>query len=299
MHKQCFLCNHKQADKLAALCSLNDEQTKELKSIIQSYLDQIDMSIINPEAMGALWLRFRHYTGMDDPYKDIKHYYNMEVMKCCDELQRMIQESKDSFVTALKIAITGNLIDFSANHPFDMALLKEMLQDVLDKPLAIDDSAELRQDICKVSSLLYIGDNCGDIVLDKLFLQLIAKEYPSLHIRFVVRDCPIGNDITMVDAAQVHMEEVCEVISNGFPSMGVVLEKSSPEFQAYFQKADVIICKGQGNYEGLLPCDNDHLYFLFMSKCPIISKPLHIEDFSIVCMKRNLHLQQSSSTFTG
>lgn len=287
MHPQCFNCDRKQGEKIANLLLFDEKQKFELNKIINHYLDHVDISITNPEAMGDLWLLFREFTGIDDPYKEIKHYYNMEVLKCYDELSSMIECSDNPFVTALKAAITGNLIDFSANHTFDLQLLKQMLKDVLEKPLAIDDSSELFQDFKTGKQLLYIGDNCGEIVLDKLFLEVITKTFPQISIYYAVRECPIGNDVTLVDANEVHMSDVANVITNGYPSMGVVLDKSSPQFQDIFSASDIIISKGQGNYEGLFSCIHPHLYFLFMSKCPIISAPLHVSDFSIICKKQS------------
>lgn len=287
MYKECFTCDVKQAEKIAKLLSLPDAKQEELENIIKDYLKTVDMKKTNPEVMGDLWSLFRDFTGIDDPYKEIKHYYNQEVMKCSSEIRNIITSSDDPFITALKAAITGNLIDFSASHSFDMVLLKKMLHELLQKNLKIDDSEKLRHDLQKAQQVLYIGDNCGEIVLDKLFIQVLKELYPQLHITFAVRGYPIANDITHVDAAEVGMAEVADIIDNGDGSMGVVLEKADSQFQEHFAKADVIIGKGQGNYEGLLPCENDHLYFLFMAKCRLIAAPLHAEVMDIICMKRS------------
>lgn len=286
MHKQCFECDKKQVNKIKKILSLNKVEETELGDIVERYLEAIDINKTNPEVMGEIWNLISDYTGNNNPYKEIKSYYNQAVLMVKDEVEEIICSSDDPYYTAIKIAIIGNLIDFSANHQFDLEILKSMINDILNKELSINDINQLKVDLSIAKTVLYIGDNCGEIVLDKIFIKLLKKLYPEIHFYFGVRGQPIINDVTIDDALEVNMEEVADIISNGDGSLGTVLNKTSKEFKDRFKEVDVVICKGQGNYEGLISETRKNLYFMFMAKCDIIAKPLGLEMLSIVCMKK-------------
>ncbi|MEG0593388.1 MAG: ARMT1-like domain-containing protein, partial [Coprobacillus sp.] len=277
MHQQCFECDRKQVNKIKQILSISEKQEKELEVIVNNYIKTVDMNKTNPEVMGEIWKLISNYTSNNNPYKEVKSYYNQEVLKVKDEIQNIIYSSNDIYYTAIKIAVVGNLIDFSANHQFDMNILKSMIYDILNKELSIDDSAQLKESLSTAKSVLYIGDNCGEIVLDKMFIEVIKKIYPQIDFYYGIRGQPIINDVTIDDATEVNMHEIAEVISNGDGSLGTVLEKTSHKFQEVFKKVDLVICKGQGNYEGLISETRNNLYFMFMAKCNIIAKPLGLE----------------------
>lgn len=221
--------------------------------------------------------------GQDDPYRALRTFYNAEVLRLAPQLRAQIAEAPDPLSMALRLAISGNLIDFAARHTFSLRMLKEKLMTV--EALAIDDSALLFEALADANHLLYLGDNCGEIVLDKLFIESLKGRFPQLHVAFGVRGRPIVNDVTRMDASQVRMEDVAEVISNGDGALGTVLDHTSPAFRRVFAEADVVICKGQGNYESLMTCGKPNLFFLFMAKCEIVASPLGVPVLSIVCLR--------------
>ena len=137
-------------------------------------------------------------------------------------------------------------------HKFDLNTLMDKLHKIKSDNLAVDDSRKLFDDISEAHTLLYLGDNCGEIVLDKIFIEELKAHYNNLKVYYGVRGQAIVNDVTIDDASDVNMSESAEVISNGDISLGTVIEKTSSEFQKVFNDADVVICKGQGNYEGLI-----------------------------------------------
>lgn len=143
-------------------------------------------------------------------------------------------------------------------------------------------------------SILYLGDNCGEIVLDKIFIELLSKEYPTCKVYYGVRGKPIVNDVTIEDALEVKMNEVATVISNGDGALGTVLKNTSTQFKQVFQQVDIVICKGQGNYEGLLGINKENVFFLFMAKCELVAKPVGVKTMSIVCMKNRMDLKWSN-----
>ena len=288
MNKACFECDYNQMRKISEFCHLDESITKQLFDTTELILSQCDMSKTNPEIMGEIWQAITRIINNDDPYQKIKHEYNMLLLSMKEDFARKIESSSDSFTTALKIAITANLIDFAAKHSFNKDSVQEFLNNAVNTTLAIDHSQELKATLKKANTLLCLGDNCGEIVLDKLFIEEIRKNYPTLNIYYGVRGKPIVNDVTLIDAKEVNMEEVATVISNGDGSLGTVLEKTSPNFQQIFHDADVVICKGQGNYEGLLGNEKENIFFMFMAKCELVAKSLGIHTLGIVCLKNDL-----------
>lgn len=282
MHKECFQCDINQMKKISHFLHL-DKQKEELINTTINYLQNCDMSKTNPEIMADIWERIIPLLENNNPYKDIKSYYNQLVLN----MENQIQEQFQSLDIALKITIIGNIIDFAAKHSFDENSFKELVFKAKYIDLAIDDSIQLFEQLKEVKTLLYLGDNCGEIVLDKCFIKLLKDYYPHLNVYYGVRGKPIVNDVTMDDAKEVHMEEVAKVISNGDGSLGTVLQRTSPQFQKVFDDADVIICKGQGNYEGLLKNHKTNIFFLFMAKCDLVANALGIDKMSIVCMRNN------------
>lgn len=286
MHKECETCDLKQIDKISSLLQLDTKEEDILKHKVKDYFKTVDMTKTNPEVMGEIWSVVAETIGTDNPYHEVKEYYNKELMNRYDEIKKMIKDSDDSLMTALKTAIAGNLIDFAAKHKFNIKTLMDNLHKIKSDNLAVDDSRKLFDDISKAHTILYLGDNCGEIVLDKIFIEELKEHYNSLKVYYGVRGQAIVNYVTLDDAADVNMSEAAEVISNGDISLGTVLEKTSSEFKRVFDEADVVICKGQGNYEGLINCSRDNVYFLFMAKCNIVADPLSVDTMSIVALNK-------------
>ncbi len=287
MRKECIECNLNQVKKLSTIMELNLKTEEETLKSVKDYLDVVDMNKPSPQVMGEIWQIISRVIKNDNPYKEVKSYYNQEVMKITASIHDIIDSSHDGFNTALKIAIVGNLIDFSAKHNFNLAGLIDKINNILSTPLRVDHSNLLFDQIIKAKNMLYIGDNCGEIVLDKIFIQQILKNNPHLNIYYGVRGQSIVNDVTFDDANEVKMDEVATVISNGDTSQGTILSRTSLEFKEIFRKADVVISKGQGNFEGLVDNDDEKVYFLFMTKCEMISEIVSVEPLSIICLKNN------------
>jgi uncharacterized protein with ATP-grasp and redox domains len=220
---------------------------------------------------------------MADPYEKIKRYYNKEILNVADKIRNLIKEADDKFDVALKIAITGNLIDFMASHTFDEKVLMERIGKARELNMPVDHSKRLYEKLKTANTLLYLGDNCGEIVLDKIFIEYIKTAFPGIKVYFAVRGKPIVNDVTVEDAHMVNMQEVAEIISNGDGSLGTVIQNASAEFRTVFYKADVIISKGQGSFESLSEIDRNDIFFLFMAKCNRVAKLLEVANLSIVC----------------
>ncbi|MDP3435612.1 MAG: ARMT1-like domain-containing protein, partial [Bacteroidales bacterium] len=191
--------------------------------------------------------------------------------------------SFDSFDTALRLAIAGNIIDYGITDDID---LEAALAGVFINNFKIDDSLELKQDLLKAKKVLYLGDNCGEIVFDKLFIETIM--HPDLT--YVVRGSAIINDAIMEDAIYIGMESATKVISNGYDAPSTILEQCSQEFVKAFDSADVIISKGQGNLDGLFGKTDKTIYFLLMVKCDVIADNLGVKKGDFVVKKQALRV---------
>jgi len=219
----------------------------------------------------------RQVLANPDPYLAIKTEFNNKMLAQYPEFKKMIEHSPDAFDTALRLAIAGNIIDFGPNHRFH---IMETIERVLQSEFAINASAALQQDIQQAQSILYLGDNAGEIVMDRLFLETIR--HPNVY--FAVRGAPILNDALLEDAQKVGIDQLATVISNGDNAPGTILENTSREFQTLFNSVDLIISKGQGNYESLVQVPQN-IYFLLMVKCSEIASLIGVPKGSFVVIK--------------
>lgn len=232
---------------------------------------------ITPPQIG--WLihsTIREITGNCDPYNEIKTFHNSQVMEIEEDLVRLVNESDEPFVDALRLAGTGNLIDMGPERQWTD--IQEIFQSFSSKNSDFFDPSTFERAIKDSGTLLYIGDNAGEIVLDKILVNMIVREM-DIDITYAVRGKPIINDATMEDARFVGMTDIVKVIDNGADFPGVVLKSCSEEFLDYYHNADIILAKGQGNYESLSD-ESENIFFLLQAKCPVIADKIgcHVGD---------------------
>ncbi len=183
------------------------------------------------------------------------------------ETKEKIARAKEPFTVALKYAIAGNLIDYGLEHPVSIEEQNAQIDAIANTAFSIDDSDALLSALKNAKSMLYLGDNAGEIVFDKLLIEQIRLRFSQLDLAFVVKGSPVLNDVTRADADEVGMQEFARVIDNGDASPGTVLSRTSESFQKAFAEADVILSKGQGNFESLSGVEKENLFFLFTAKC--------------------------------
>jgi len=248
--------------------------------MIKKVLDEVGTMIKDipmhhtPVQSGAtVYRKIRELTGVVDPYTDIKKNSIKEALALYPKLIEYMNNSDNKLLTAIRIAITGNVIDFGMNKHFDLA---EDLKTILNQDFAIFDFKEFVNKLKKAKSVLYIGDNAGESVFDKILIQALGKP-----VTYVVRGIPIINDVTMVDAIESSIGEIAEIISSGSRAPGTILELCNEDFMRRFNEADMIISKGQGNYEGLSNVSRS-VFFLLKAKCKIIANDLGVNENDII-----------------
>ncbi len=238
-------------------------------------------SLSSPEIQRELNQRFCEITGIIDPFESEKRIFNDLAMKLTEEWKPKVLVSKNPFDMALRLAIAGNIIDYGANHQFDVY---ETIEKVMTESFAINHSEQLKKGILKAENVLYLGDNAGEIAFDKLFIETMQAK----NVTFAVKGGPILNDTLEKDAQDVKMHEVASVISNGYDAPSTVLSKSSRDFNKIFKSADIIISKGQGNLEGLLLLNDPRIYFLLMVKCEMIADLIQVQKDDFVVVNRTI-----------
>lgn len=213
--------------------------------------------------------------GIKQDYAEIKKHYNQIMMNHEEQVKRKIEQSKDPVKTGIQYAMIGNYIDFGARINVNEEQLTELLND--NDRFVIDEKqyGELTDDLERAQKMVYLTDNCGEIVMDKLLIREIQKIYPKLKVTVLVRGAEVINDATLEDAMQVGLTEIAEVLPNGTDIAGTWLEEISEEAKTVLEEADVIISKGQGNFETLRKCGKN-IYYIFLCKCDLFANTFQV-----------------------
>jgi len=245
------------------------EKTKYMQGILE-IISKADISMSAPEIVGLI-NEFKHYYGEVKDFAEIKIYFNNLMLSYEKEIEFKIESSNNSLKTAVKYAMVGNFIDFGAMENVDEENLKERLDSA--ENIEIDDSQfkQFENEIRNAESIAYLTDNCGEIVLDKLLIKQILKNNSNVKINVIVRGKPVLNDCIIEDAKQVRLDKVVDIIGNGSAVAGTVLDKISPDAKKIIDNADVIISKGQGNFETLHHCGKN-IYYIFLCKCKLFAE---------------------------
>lgn len=280
---RCLPCVVRQALRVSELVHAPD--TEAIMRELFAYLAGLDYSKSAPEIMGHVFAILKRQTGNADPYRETRLRYDDMMLDMEGELNARVSAAADPFMEAVKLAIAGNIIDFGPAHDLASEDVMRALADSMAHELAVDDTAALIRDISGAKSLMYIGDNCGEICLDKLLIAQIRAINPDIDIIYGVRGAPIVNDALMKDAMRVGMDGIARVMDNGDDSQGTVLERVSGEFYRAYKAADVVIAKGQANFESLMGAE-ENIYFLMLVKCAIMADISHAPERGMVCMKR-------------
>jgi len=208
-----------------------------------------------------------------DPYREIKERCTENLLALYPQLQDKIISSKDSLYTALTFAALANAIDLGADHNFDF---NKIIRTFFHQDFEISEYNEFKKTLKKAKHILYIADNAGETVLDKLLIEQLNKP-----VIYAVRNKPIINDATIDDARHAGIDNIAEVISSGCDAPGTILKLCTTQFKKIFWSADMVISKGQGNYETLSDT-NRPIFFLLQLKCPVVARNLRLKRKSTI-----------------
>ncbi len=273
----CFPCFLQQTLRAGRIAGADEQTLKYLMDEVGGMLKDIPLSHTPPETGEIIYRMISKITGNSDPYKKIKQQNIEHALQLYPDLKNKIKNSEDPLLTAIRLAIAGNVIDLGVNRKFD--LVKD-IEIVLKQEFAFFDYEDFQAGLAKAERILYLGDNAGEAVFDKLLIEELGKP-----VTYAVREIPVLNDVTMAEARQIGIDKVAKVISSGSAAPGTILKNCSPSFIEIFNNSDLIISKGQGNYEGLSG-QNAPVFFLLKVKCPIIARDLGAEVNDIILKRQ-------------
>jgi len=238
----------------------------------------------------------RKLTGNPDPYRQAKIRSNALALELYPTLRRQVYAGCDPFAASVRIAIAGNVIDFAQGNGPDDIKLRRVLEEAItashtgSAALAID---ELRQAIKQADSILFLADNAGELVLDRLLLEQMPRD----RVTVAVRGSPVINDATLRDAEVADLMSLVNVMDNGSDAPGTILQSCSVAFKERFARSDLVIAKGQGNYETLNE-ENARIVFLLRAKCPVIARDIGCAvDEPVICQNHREQNQTRASSF--
>jgi uncharacterized protein with ATP-grasp and redox domains len=275
-HYDCIPCFVRQTLETVKLTSGNASLHEKALREILSILSRMDFNK-EPVIMGRKIQQLIHrLSGDSDPYRALKQQFNQMALDLYPRLKARVSSAGNAFETAARLALAGNMIDFGTGRMFETAQVTATIELALSANLK-GDIQSLEQAARTAHSILYLGDNCGEIVFDRLFIEQLVPD----RVTYVVRAAPIINDATMDDARFTGMTDLTRVIDNGSDAPGTLLSECSQKFKTAFENADLIIAKGQGNYETLHASERP-IFFMLKVKCAAVARHIGHEIGSYV-----------------
>lgn len=278
----CIPCFFQQVLQAGEMAGLSQTQIKDIMNSVGDELKHFSMQETPPSMAKKIQKMLAESIGNRDPYKKVKDQSNEKALSVYPELKRIVAESDDKLLTAVELACAGNIIDYGVfNSGLDVT--KEIM-DIIgqeNESIAHENSElfaykDFTEKLASISSMIYIGDNTGEIVFDRVLIETIAEQYPSVKIYFATRGKPILNDCLVEDAYACGLDKTAEIVSSGVGSPGLILDDASDEFKELFFNADMIISKGQGNYEALSGTEAP-IFYLLITKCKVIAQDIGSE----------------------
>ena len=270
MNYKCLYCFARGFEKLLERHIEDHDEKIRLSKQFFNLLAEADTEKPTPYVARDFHALIRESLDNPDPYKQQKEKGNQLALSLYPDLKKKVLQAEDPFNRALRYAIAGNIMDYGPANHFNV---QETLRQVEQARFAIDHSRELKQHIAEAKNILYIGDNAGEIVMDRLMIETMGHP----NVTFAVRGYPVINDATREEALEAGIDKVARLIDNGYDAPSTILDEASEEFMRSYLKADLIIAKGQGNFEGLMENTDHRLWFLLMVKCQVIGDMMGVQ----------------------
>lgn len=261
----CIPCLIDQTLRISRMLSTSPDVHERIVRDILHVSSEADLNQSPPALAQQIHRQVKKITGIHDPYRREKEHENRLALKLLPEFRSRIKSASDPLITAARFAIAGNAIDLGIDGAMTGTDIRKDLQKALTDTF-FGDRDEFRKSVDSAERILYLADNAGEIVFDRLLIEQLSPE----RVTLAVRGKPVLNDATTTDAISGGLHEIVNIVSNGSDAPGTLLHDCSPEFLKYYEDADLIIAKGQGNYESLSE-ERRNIYFLLKIKCPVIS----------------------------
>ncbi len=270
---ECYPCFLRQALDAARYSGADDDQQRSVLLLALDALRSLDPTSTPPEIGDVIHGIVRRETGATDPYAGAKNDATQQALALYPQLKTLVIEAPDPLEAAVRLAIAGNIIDLAPGSPYDLWATVER---VLDQPFTVDDGPAFREALAATDGILYLADNAGETVFDRVLIETLGHP-----VTYAVKGGPVLNDATLEDAVAAGLDQAAEVVSTGSDAPGTVLRLCSAEFRRRYEKAQMIVAKGQANYE-TLSGEGDRLFFLLQTKCPVLARDVGAPQGSIV-----------------
>ena len=271
-HLECIPCFIKQSLEAARMAT--DEEKIHIKVLqeVMKHLQNVSLTDSPPKLSREVHNIIREITGIKDPYKKVKDKSNEISKKKYSYLKKIVNESNDHLLMAIKLSIVGNVIDFGTINRFNV---NTMINKAIKEDFDANSYLHFKNTLEKSKTILFLADNAGEIFYDKILIEEIAKK--NKDITYVVKTNPIINDSLVEDAKFAGIDKLAKLvewdIGQKLSSPGIVLSYASEEFLEIFKSSDMVLSKGQGNYEGLSNANRD-VFFMLVVKCPLVARDI-------------------------
>ncbi|MDL1955819.1 MAG: ARMT1-like domain-containing protein [Candidatus Desulfofervidus auxilii] len=283
VYLECIPCFLRQALQAVCLATKDKAMQEKIMREILQMLHGISWNTSPPEIGWRVHHMVKEMTNNDDPYADLKRRFNELALALYPTLEEKLLHASNPFEIAVRLSLAGNMIDFGA-RPGETINVEEEIEKTLQEPLDKKTLEKFKKAVEKAKNILFLGDNAGEVVFDKFLIKQIGTE----KITYAVKAKPIINDATLEDAKIAGLNGIVEVIDNGSDIPGTILEKCSENFIDAYKKADLVIAKGQGNYETLNDVDKP-IAFLLKVKCRVVAKNMGRKEGELAIHLQNVY----------
>lgn len=283
---ECIHCLARQAVEIAEAATNNTAMQEEIMKRSLKELGDMDFMETASEIAFRMHQHAKNITGIDDPYSKLKEQYNEIAKEIYERIleEKWLDKAEDRFDMACRLAIAGNIIDFSVGLKLEQSDIIKSVENSIKQKVFGAGTTALRNAVEKAKNIMYIGDNSGEIMFDKFLLENL----PVSRVTYVVKGGPIVNDATMQDAIDTGVIDIVKVIDNGNSAQGTILKYCSKEFINEFNKADLVISKGQANFETLSEIKDKTIFYLLRAKCSSVAAAINCKQMDYV-LTNNLY----------
>ena len=284
MQPECLVCLYNQSLRATKVLKCDSETSLKIMQFSAFEIGGFHLEQTPPDAAAKLYPLIAEIAKTDDIYKSQKEKSTKLALKFVHFAQEKLSSSKDKVDTMLKLGVAGNVIDFATEVMFDF---EQEMQNIFDKNFAIYDREIFEEKLFSAKEIVVIGDNVGEHVFDKIMIKIIKEFNKKAKIYYFVRGVPIINDVTIKEAKKIRLDKICNVVNTKVKLPGFLPLRASKEAREIYERADLIISKGMGNFECLEALKNENLFFLFKVKCSVVANKIGKSIGDIIC-KQNI-----------
>ena len=272
----CVPCFFKQALEAGKIAGASKAKQKIILDKLAKDFPKFSLSSSPPELGRTIYGIVTEVTGERDPFAKIKAKSNRLALKIYKKLKNKVAHSSDRLLMAAELAIAGNIIDYGVKNSLNVntelvKILAKEHRSITQESKVTFDYKSFKHALKRSGTILYLGDNAGETVFDRVLIEEIKSIDKAKDVTYVVKKNPVINDALMEDAIVCGIDKLAKIVSSGSDAPGTVLSLCSKGFLGLYNKADMVISKGQGNFEALSGSKRP-VFFLFMAKCPVVAQ---------------------------